>query len=94
MFEPMACFRKLTLRTLNSSPLQMICLRSIPAIDAASLAPFEAKEALFRDEQGFLLYLNKLSPSEPTEERIVRLGAREALLWLNEPPDNRGSFWG
>jgi len=79
---------------MNSATLQIICLRSIPAIDAASLAPFEAKEALFRDEHGFLLYLTREAPCEPTEEQIVRLGVREALLWLNEPPNDQGSFWG
>ena len=38
--------------------MQMVCLRNIPFLDTDSLAPSEAREALFRDQYGFLLYLS------------------------------------
>jgi hypothetical protein len=77
----------------RAAKMQMLCLRSIPSIDADTLADCEAKEALFRDRNGFLLYLSKARPSAGFEERVVRLGTREALLWLNEDLEDQGSFW-
>jgi hypothetical protein len=74
--------------------MQMLCLRNIPFIDADSLVLGEAKEALFRDPHGFLLYLSKNPSSASNEERIFRLEAREALIWLNEAAQDQGSFWG
>ena len=74
--------------------MQMICSRTIPFIDAQSLAPGQAREALFRDENnGFLLYLSDSVTASKTEERLIRLDMREALIWLNETPEDRGAFW-
>jgi len=78
----------------QTGSMELICSRTIPAIDAESLQPCEAKEALFRDRHGFLLYLNKQVASAPVEERLLRLETREALVWLNEAPQEQGSFWG
>ena len=62
--------------------MQMIFLRKIPFLDDQTLAPGEAREALFRDERcGFLLYLS--DDLAPSDERIIHLDAREALIWLN-----------
>jgi hypothetical protein len=73
--------------------MQMIFSRIIPFLDA-SLVPGEAREALFRDENtGFILYLSDGAPSSATEERIVRLEMREALIWLNEASELESSFW-
>jgi hypothetical protein len=73
--------------------MQMIFSRIIPFLDA-SLVPGEAREALFRDENnGFILYLSNGAPSSATEERIVRLEVREALIWLNEASEHESSFW-
>jgi hypothetical protein len=77
----------------RSITMQMICLRDIDYLDADELAPRKAKEALLRDENGFLLYLSKERSSASNEERIFRLGMREALIWLNESGINQGSFW-
>jgi predicted nuclease of restriction endonuclease-like RecB superfamily len=38
--------------------MQMIYSRNIPFIDVQSLAPRQAREALFRDANGFILYLS------------------------------------
>lgn len=74
--------------------MQMIFSRKIPFIDAQSLAPGQALEVLFRDENnGFILYLSDGGSSSNMEERIVRLEMREALIWLNEPPEDGGAFW-
>jgi hypothetical protein len=73
--------------------MQMICLRNFRYLDANALAGCKALEALFRDQHGFLLYLSKDDPFVSKEERIVRLGTREALIWLNEDALDQGSFW-
>ena len=73
--------------------MQMICLRNVDCLDTDSLAPYQAQEALFRDPHGFLLYLSKASSIGSKEERIVRLGTREAMIWLNEDALDQGSFW-
>ena len=74
--------------------MQMISSRAVAFLDAQSLTPGEAREALFRDgEDGFFLYLSDGDHSPVMEERIILLGLREALLWLNEPAQEQGSFW-
>jgi hypothetical protein len=78
---------------VGSTNILMICSRSIPFIDVDTLSVGEAREALFRDQHGFVLYLSKGAPSAPGDERILRVGAREALLWLNEDAHDQGSFW-
>jgi hypothetical protein len=75
--------------------MQMISSRAVVFLDAQSLAPGEAREALFRDRDGgFFLYLSDGEPWSAAEERIIFLGPREALIWLNESPQDQGSFWG
>jgi hypothetical protein len=74
--------------------MQMISSRTIPFIDAQSLAPGQAREALFRDENnGFILYLSDGVAASNLEERVLRLEVREALIWLNETPEDGGAFW-
>lgn len=74
--------------------MQMIYSRNIPFIDVQSLAPRQAREALFRDaNNGFILYLSDGVNSSNMEERIIRLATREALIWLNETSDEVGAFW-
>jgi hypothetical protein len=73
--------------------MQLVSSRTISFIDVPSLA-IEAKEALFHEEgKGFLLYLSGGEVSSTAEERVVFLELREALIWLNEPPEDQGSFW-
>ena len=76
-------------------PLQMISSRTVPFLDDQTLAPGNAREALFRDERcGFILYQsNDLAQSEPNE-RIMRLDARAALIWLNQPAEAGELFAG
>ena len=72
--------------------MQMISSRAIEFLDVQSLAPGQAREALFRDDDGdFFLYLCDGEPAR--EERVIFLDPREALIWLNESPQEEGSFW-
>jgi hypothetical protein len=74
--------------------MQLISSRTIPFLDSQSLAPVQAREALFRTSgDRFVLYLADGGPSSATEERVIFLDLREALIWLNEPPEQCGSFW-
>ena len=74
--------------------MQLVSSRTIPFIDSLSLAPGQAREALFRaNGDRFVLYLAGGVSASVEEERIVFLDLREALIWLNEPPEQSGSFW-
>jgi hypothetical protein len=74
--------------------MQLISSRAVPIIDSQSLAPGRAREALFRTSgDRFVLYLADGDDSSAGEERIIFLDLREALIWLNEPSEQRGSFW-
>ena len=67
--------------------MQMIYSRTIPFLDDQTLAPGNAREVLFRDEHcGFILYLSDDLPPPDSRETIIRLDAREALIWLNQTP--------
>jgi hypothetical protein len=71
----------------------MICSRIVRFLDAESLVAGQAREALFRDDDnGLILYLSGGAPSN-TEEWVVRIEMREALIWLNEMPEDGESFW-
>ena len=73
--------------------MQLICTRIIPALDAVSLESLNAKEALFRNGEHFVLYLSDGATPPLCRERLISLGPREALLWLNENQTEAGSFW-
>jgi hypothetical protein len=74
--------------------MQMIYSRIIPFLDVQSLTPGQAREILFRDvDNSFILYLSDDAAISNAQERIIRLEVREALIWLNEAPQDEGSFW-
>jgi hypothetical protein len=73
--------------------MQMLHSRTVRFVDSDTLAEREAREALFRGENGFILYLSGGELSSSGEERVLFLELREALLWLNEPAQECGSFW-
>jgi hypothetical protein len=81
---------------VNAMPpinMRLICMRSVLAHDSESLECRQAKEALFRDGNCYVLYLSDGAPHPSCRERLVSLTSREALLWLNENPLEAGSFW-
>ncbi len=74
--------------------MRLVASRTCPFIDSRSLEMRNGREALFRQNDGsFILYLSDSDKLPGAEERIVRLDARAALLWANEPPESQGSFW-
>ena len=74
--------------------MQMIYSRIIPFLNVQSLAPGQAREILFRDvDNSFILYLSDDAAISNAQERIIRLEMREALIWLNEAPQDEASFW-
>ena len=40
--------------------MQMICLRNVPFVDTDSLGAAEGREALFRDDHGFVLIFPRI----------------------------------
>jgi hypothetical protein len=73
--------------------MQLLYRRKLPALDSDSLETREAQEALFRNADGFILYLSDGAPPPFRRERLLSLSSREALLWLNEDQVEAGSFW-
>ena len=74
--------------------MQLISSRTIPCLDSETLAPRQAREALFRAKgDRFILYLAGGGSPSAGEERVIFLDLREALVWLNEPAEQHGSFW-
>jgi hypothetical protein len=73
--------------------MQLVACREYPVIDCQTLAEFIGSERLFRAADGsFLLYMSSDGKPE-AEERIAWLSVRDAISWLNEAPDQYGSFW-
>jgi hypothetical protein len=67
--------------------------REYPVVDYQTMTEFVGHERLFRTTNG-VFWLHMSSDGEPgTEERIIRLTARDAIMWLNEAPAQFGSFW-
>jgi hypothetical protein len=74
--------------------VQLIASRIVPFIDCALLEERSAREALLRDRDGgFFLYLSDSDGSSVAGERLIRLGFRDALIWLNESAETSGEFW-
>jgi hypothetical protein len=73
--------------------MQLLASRDYPVIDYQTMEEFIGYERLFRASDGaFLLHMSSEGKLE-AEERILRLSVREALSWLNDAPDQFGSFW-
>lgn len=70
---------------IDLSTTKMICLRKVA--DSETAIGGESREALLRDENGFLLYHYRKPSTGPAEEQLMRVAAREALVWLNEQSD-------
>jgi hypothetical protein len=74
--------------------LKLIASRIIPFIDCGALQERSAREALFRHEDGaFVLYLSDSDGRCNADERLIPLDPRNALIWINESAEARGSFW-
>ena len=74
--------------------MHLLASREYPVIDYQTLAEFTGQERLFRATDGaFLLHMSS-NRVLAAEERVVWLNARDAISWLNETPEEFGSFWG
>jgi hypothetical protein len=73
--------------------MQLLTSRDYPVIDYQTMVEFIGQERLFRASNGtFLLHMSSKGQLG-AEERILWLTARDAISWLNEAPDQFGSFW-
>jgi len=73
--------------------MQLLAARDYPVIDYQTMDEFIGHERLFRAANGtFLLHMSSEGKPE-AEERIIWLTVRDAISWLNEVPDEFGSFW-
>jgi hypothetical protein len=73
--------------------LHLICARAVPFLDSQTLCDRIGREALFRKEDRFMLYMSDGGPTSLAQERLVSLTTREALIWLHEQGDDVGTFW-
>ena len=73
--------------------MQLLVSRDYAVIDYQTMGEFIGYERLFRATDGaFLLHMSSEGKLE-AEERIIWLTVRDAMSWLNEAPDEFGSFW-
>ena len=73
--------------------MKLLASREFPVIDYQTLAEFIGHERLFRMPNGqLLLHMSSAGNSQP-EERVIWVSLRDAMTWLNEPPEKYGSFW-
>ena len=73
--------------------MQLLVSRDYPVIDYQKMGEFIGHERLFRaTDVAFLLHMSSEGKLE-AEERIIWLTVRDAISWLNEAPNEFGSFW-
>jgi hypothetical protein len=77
----------------DNRALHLICARAVPFIDSETLCDRTGREALFRKEGCFILYMSDGELTSLKQERLVSLTTREALIWLNEQGEDVGTFW-
>jgi hypothetical protein len=73
--------------------MHLLVSREYPVIDYQTMAEFVGHERLFRTTNGsFWLHMSS-DGKVGAEERIIQLAARDTITWLNEGPEQFGSFW-
>jgi hypothetical protein len=73
--------------------MHFLASREYPVIDDQTMAELVGHERLFRSPNG-VFWLHMSSDGKAgTEERIIQLTARDTITWLNEEPEQFGSFW-
>jgi hypothetical protein len=72
--------------------LRLLDFRAYPVIDYQTMSEYIGHERLFRTaDDRFLLHMSSIG--HDAEERLFWLSTRDAIAWLNEIPDQYGSFW-
>lgn len=73
--------------------MQFLASREYQMVDYQTMAELIGRERLFRTTNG-VFWLHMSSDGRPdAQERIIKLAARDAITWLNEVPEQFGSFW-
>jgi hypothetical protein len=67
--------------------------RDYPVIDYQTMGEFIGRERLFRATDGAFLPHMESEGKLEAEERVVWLTVRGAISWVNEAPNEFGSFW-
>jgi hypothetical protein len=72
--------------------IKLLVSRTYPFVDSDALVERQARDSLFRMPDGsFLLHLSNDKVTD--EDRLVRIGSRAALIWLNANPEEFGIEW-
>jgi hypothetical protein len=72
--------------------IKLLVSRTYPFVDSDALVERQARDSLFRMPDGsFLLHLSNDKATD--EDRVVRIGSRAALIWLNANPEEFGIEW-
>ena len=72
--------------------MQLIASRTYACLDTQTLVEIEARGSLLRvGENEFLLHM--MSDGGATEDRLLWLDCRAALLWINQEPEEFGVDW-
>jgi hypothetical protein len=72
--------------------IKLLVSRTYPFVDSDALVERRARDTLFRMPDGsFLLHLSNDKAAD--EDRLVRIGSRAALIWLNANPEEFGIEW-
>jgi hypothetical protein len=73
--------------------MQLLASRTYPFIDSGSLEEHQARDSLFRTDDGaFVLHLS--SSHMPNDgDRLLWLSGRSALIWINSSTEDFGAEW-
>jgi hypothetical protein len=73
--------------------MDLLASRIYPFIDSRSLVEYQAHDTLFRMPDGaFLLHLSS-SDRPADDDRLIWIGCRAALIWINADPEELGLEW-
>jgi hypothetical protein len=73
--------------------MQLLSSQTYPFIDSESLDEHQARDSLFRTDNGaFVLHLS--SSRTPNDgDRLIWLSSRSALMWINNTTEDFGADW-
>ncbi len=73
--------------------MQLLASRTYPFIDFESLEEHQARDTLFRTDDGaFVLHLSS-SYTPNVGDRLLWLNCRAALIWINNTTEDFGAEW-
>jgi hypothetical protein len=73
--------------------MQLLASRTYLFIDSESLEEHQARDSLFRTDNGaFVLHLSS-SHMPNDDDRLLWLSGRSALIWINNSTEDFGAEW-